>query len=363
MAKRIDTKDENIKLDPSSGIYYWREMIDGVQYEKSTRQKTFGSAKTAVKKFRSNIQDEPSKRSTFVKAMDESLKIKKGKAPETFREAESADKRMREWFQKNCPYLDKFEKQYETVWEDYKSFAYSRNFETIGRKGKLWHDRKWLVFVINRAHKKGWTKRSYGATDFPLSEAPDDHGRNLEDWEVKRLWESAIELGYELEHDQMKMYYYHGFRKDELLGMPIKEYNPKTRKFSLQAKRTKTRRDRIVPVHPECYEIIDKYYEEAKAAKGKYFWPSRTNPKGGTYQTKDFSKPQSDFSKYRKKRLIEHSGVHHIIKDWRKTRATRLAKARYPMVAACIVLGMSPKMLTKIYAEVDFDLQEEWRRV
>lgn len=346
------TAIKNLYRDTRTGIHWWRQQIDGVTHEKSTKQKTIGKAKTALERLRQEANGRPLVRATFREAFDVALKIKEGKAKKTLVEAISQDKRLRPWFLDHCPYLVVFERNYETLWEDYKRHAYALNEKNLGRRGSLEHDRKHLLYVLARANTKGWIQRRFQKDMLPLEAREVDHGRHLSDDEVRRLLELVGD--HPATRLQVMMAATMGMRRKEILGLRLDEIDFKAQEIRLKASRLKTRRPRKLPIPiaaPVSSELF-KQAQEAQMAGGKYVFPYRTS------EGVDYDKHQVELS-YAWDRASEK--VRCTFKDLRATCATNLVAAGIPIPAIAKILGHSVRMLSEIYDRVHADVRAEFR--
>lgn len=351
MVKFSTTKHDNL-LRADNGIYYWREK----GHTLSTGEKSLGRAKRKVDLFRREYLGEfKQSRHTFEEALDLALMIKKDKSPRTYTEARMGDQRMRSWLVENYRYLDMFERNYEEAWAKYKSYAYAENLKKIGRKGKLDHDRKHLLYVMARAANSGWVRRRYQKTMFPLEEVGSDHGRALDDTEIHETL--ALCRANDTLSLQVRIALAMGMRKGEILGLAVGEVDLNGREINLMAGRVKTRTARKIPIpiSDAVYTELKEKINESLKQRGRYVFPFR-NMDG----TLDYSRHQVDLGK-EWRRISKETNC--TFKDLRATCATNLVAAGLPIPAIAKILGHSIKMLNEIYDRVHKDVRQDFRKV
>lgn len=358
--QKVD-KYPNLFLNTESGIYYWRESIAGVPYTLSTKEKTIGRAVTAMKDLRARAAggEVLGSSGNFEQAFDYALTIKQGKAIKTYKEALAYDKRLRPWFKKYCPRLAQFEKDYEIIWEKYKKYRYEISLEKSKKaakanpekevsKGSVWHDRRYLVYVLHRAEKKGLIKRHFEARDFSLNEPAEYHGRSLEKPECQKLIKFVSAVPRDHAHYDtamvVKLGIFLGMRKQEITGLQLTEIQLELGEIHLDANRIKTRTERKTPIQIPDVLLEDVKYliDRATEAKSSFLFPSKI----GTLI--DWSRPIEDIRKglaY----VCRGAGIEFTMKDLRATNASFQIASGLPYPTISKTLGMSIKMLNSIY--------------
>lgn len=279
--KAKDTKGReipNLFIDIKTGTYYWREYINGKEYERSTRCNTIGAAITKVKQFRQEAQGIVEKRrKSFNEVFDLVLKLQSQKSSKTYEMARTQiDVHLRPWFDRFCPWLDRFNEGY---WVDYVKFQKGEN-----PKRKLEHDRRHLLMSLRRAHREGWIKRSWSKSDLYLDEHSDPIGKFLEDDEVNSLLFHAKALGraekrYSGLYLQILIAVTMGMRKSEILKLSWREVDFKSQSitFILDSERgIKTRKGRTVPIN----DVVMPFLEERRRnGEGDFVFPGKIEGK------------------------------------------------------------------------------------
>lgn len=304
--------------------------------------KGLGAAKEVIEELRSKSFG-PRSRPLFTYFSDLTLEIQKNKAPRTYIIAKDGDKNLRPFFERECPYLDNFEKNYEQIWARYQVY---QKKEKPGRK--LAHDRKYLITVLRRARKQKAISTDFIKSDFPLDEISDPIGRALEDREVKQLLQAANELKNEKIYQQIMLAVTMGLRKSEILQLAVIEIDLKTREIDLNPKRLKIRKRREVPIpiHDDVWPIIKELVSEAE---GKFLFPKvLTSIKG---RPVDWNHPQVDNSSVFD-RVRTNAKIKCRFHDLRHTCITNLVAERIPLATISKIMGASIHLVNKIYDHV-----------
>ncbi len=253
--------NKNITFDSKTNVYYFEQQIDGRRKQWSTGvkgvievkeengrliglpKKGLALAKIKVHEFQSRLQPNKLGRPKFKEAFDISLDVQSSKSKRTFIVAKDGDKNLRPFFLKEVPYLDNFVKNYEFFWAEYIKYAKNSNPDR-----KLEHDRKYLIFVLRRALKKGMITFSFTKSDFPLNEVTNPIGKALSDKEVKSLLENAEKFNNDRLYLQILMAVTMGMRKGEILSLELKHIDLFNREIDLDPKNLKIRRKRFINI-------------------------------------------------------------------------------------------------------------------
>lgn len=291
----------------------------------------------------------PFDRSTFAESFDLLLKVQAPKAKNTAAQAEMIIRHMRPWFEKNCPYLDEFETNYESLWADYRIHE--------GRKRKLGHDRRYLVMTLRRALAKGWISKTFKKSDFALNESTESIGKYVEDEDIKKLLAALSSCPRTLL--QVRMALFMGMRLFEILQLRVVEVDLKRREINLDPSRLKIRKPRKVPV-PIANAVYPGLAEFIKSATGLYVFPARSTENGKRMINPD--KPQCD-NRSRWNRARKESKVNCRFHDLRHTCLTNALAAGMPPLTASKIFGATITVINSIYDHVNTAASESFRSV
>lgn len=289
----------------------------------------------------------PFDRATFAESFDLLLKIQAPKAKNTAAQAEMIVRHMRPWFEKNCPFLDDFEKDYEERWAEYRAHE--------GRKRKLGHDRRYLVMALHRARAKGWISKSFKKSDFDLNESSESIGIYLEDEDVKKLLVALRSSPKTLL--QVRMALLMGMRLSEILHLEVIEVDLKRRELNLDPGRLKVRKPRKVPV-PISNSVYPELSLAVKSAIGIYVFPGIDR----STQEIDLKKPQKD-NRHHWDRARKEAGVKCRFHDLRHTCLTNALAAGMKPLTASKIFGATIQVIDRIYDHVNVAASEDFRRV
>lgn len=358
--KLTKTSDKNIYLDEESGIFIWRERIDGVNHWRSTDEKTISAARTKVKKFRMDASGGPrvKTRHTFGEAFDILLAVQKPKSRKTFEQTLNQVGHLRPWFmgdperglEPGCTYLSDFEREFEEVWARYKT---DQAKLTPGRK--LEHDRRYLLMALKRAKARGWVTRVFTKADLQLSEATEPVGRIIRDDELAKLL-PEVEKNSTL-YAQVMLALLMGMRLREVLHLRWEEVDLKNRFIHIGGQRVKTRYGRAVPIHNLVQPIL---VELKKNAQGPYVFPARHMSIEG--QPFDYGRPQDDNSKSWE-RAKEDSGVKARFHDLRHTAISFMVIEGVPDMIISKITGASLEVIRRVYLHLNLDVTEKVRNL
>jgi integrase len=380
MTKLTKTSDANLYLD-ESGIFIWREHINGENHWRSTKERSIQAARTAVKRFRTEAgEGKALRRQSFSTIFDDLEIVQAAKAKNTLVSWRTAMSHLRPWFcgeklvtkehskevngvlvitktkawekpedtKGRCEYLTQFEKDYETLWAAYKT---DQARLTPGRK--LGHDRRALLMALKRAKAKKWIKREFKNNDLQLLESSDPVGRLLEDDEVAKLLPEVAK--HRMLYVQVMTALFMGMRKDEILKLRVTDVNLRRGQIDLTSKSTKTRRGRTVEIHDRVKPLLKELIDQAKAKGGQFLFPSQTNKKAP-----DWNKPQVDVSgAWTTAR--DAAGVDCRFHDLRHTAMSWMIAEGIPLPAVHLQTGASMKVILRVYAHLDQKMREKIR--
>ena len=260
---------------------------------------------------------------TFVDVARKVERLKKLKAPRTKKSATWQLKRLVKNFGE-IPVV----KIDEELWTEYLI----REIEK--RPRKFFDDRKHMLMVLNYARKKKII------SDVPALLIPDlpwEAGREIEAEELIRLESNAndtlrfqIRIGWKM-----------GLRRSEMLGLRVDQLDRKRGSLRLSAHNTKTRRSREVPIPTD---LLGEFIGRANDANTDFFFPSPV----------DSSRHQLD-NKTAWVSCKAKSKVRARWHDLRHTCATLLLRRGVSPRTVSRYLGMSTRVLTRIYDHLNLD--------
>lgn len=366
------TGHEGIERDRRSGIYYMRDTvyIDADRQERvdrSLKTKQIGIAIERVKAIRARIirgeVAQTGGRQGFDDGFDLVIKMQSTKGKKTLEQAETQIKHLRPWFKEHCPYfgnfrkdgsqkLWNFERDYEEVWAEYKL---AQAVKTPGRK--LEHDRRYLIMTLKRAHRKGWVTKDFEKKDFELNEISDPIGQYLTDKSVREILAAA--KPHPKLHLQILVAVTMGMRLTEILHLQKEEIDWGKKEIVLDPHRLKTRRPREVPIPipPDVSPLLREFYD---AAPGPYLFPAEFHNFEG--RRVEPNQPQDD-NRYHWDAVREATGIDARFHDLRHTAITNMVKAGFPDTGIRKICGVSEATMRRIYAHVESELKERFRKL
>src|SRR5579875_1618094 len=111
------------------------------------------------------------------------LKIQSAQSKNTFAQAKCVVAHLR-WF--DAITFEQMETDFEEFWAQYRA-AQAGCLTRKGKPRKLGHERRYLVMALRRAQIKGWIKRSFRKSDFPLKESHEPVGQYISDEDIQKL--------------------------------------------------------------------------------------------------------------------------------------------------------------------------------
>ena len=351
MSPKRKQVERHLFLDERTGIYYWRERINGVDREESTGERTLGAARAAVKKFRTAADasaPRAKERRTVGQALDLLVTIAEGNAARSLASIKTQFNHLRPWLMgrdatddlpalpAHCEYLDQFERDYPEIWSAYKQ---EQARLTPGRK--LGHDRRYFLQALKAAREKGWLARDFENKDLPLLESADPIGRLVERDELERL--SPHVRAVPKLWLQFRLALILGMRLREILHLRVAEVELKREMINLKGRRVKTRRGREVPIHDSLLPDLRAW---VRACRGEFLFPAIH--RGGH---EDLSRHQ-DSPTAAWDRVRELSGVDCRFHDLRHTAISHMLEAGIPMGTVSMITGASMKVIMRIYSHL-----------
>lgn len=215
------------------------------------------------------------------------------------------------------------------------------------KKRTFFDDRKYMRMILIYAVNEGLIIRRI---PLPIPDLPTDAGRELEHAELEALMNVA---GYTLRF-QIEIALFMGLRLREMLKLrrpdaPLTEepggiVDMKNGVVNLRPRDTKTRRARVVPIPPILMPKFSAWLA-VHTALWLFLAPGGEKPMNN-----------NKTAWRRCKRMAHVTARWH---DLRHTCATRMLRSGVPFHTVAKYLGMSPKVLNRIYAHLSIaDLRE-----
>jgi integrase len=172
------------------------------------------------------------------------------------------------------------------------------------------------------------------------------------DTEIQKLWDN-IDLPFA---DMILIGIYTGFRPQELSILQIENINFQQRTI-MGGLKTDAGRNRIVPIHPVIWELVQKNYDWAKEINSTYLFNDEYGQQG-TYMTYD---------KYRRRfdKVMKRLNLEHRPHDTRHTFVTKAKAAGMDEYILKLIVGHAIKDITeKIYTHRTIeDMQREIKKI
>lgn len=218
-----------------------------------------------------------------------------------------------------------------------------------GKQRRLTHDRRYLVMALKRASVKGWIKKTFTKKDFQLKEAHESIGKHIDDESVQKLMK-ALEI-HPKTRLQVMMAVYMGMRHSEILKLRVEEVDLAQRQINLDPSRLKTRQPRKVPI-PIANKVLPELKQMIEQAKGIYVFPMDRDPNQAQADNRHW------WTYARKK-----AGVSCRFHDLRHTAITNYIAAGIPTEWVTQVCGVTGQVISKVYAHLRKNDQEQFRSV
>jgi integrase len=213
----------------------------------------------------------------------------------------------------------------DSVWLDY---CVKRRKERP--TARLYDDRKFLNMILRCAYHDRLINRWPKLT---IVDQKNIAGREVTSFELALLYQHASpKLTLQMDI-AVKM----GLRLREMLGLRWDQFNWQAKSIKLEAKDTKTRRSRVVPINPDVWDRLRARYATL-ASYSPYVFPRNETP----------ALPQENNVRAwrRVKRL---AGVKCRWHDLRHTCATLMRRRGIDRGTTAKILGMSERVLTEVY--------------
>lgn len=202
-------------------------------------------------------------------------------------------------------------------------------------KRKLFGDKKYMKQVILAAVRQEIITKPIKLV---IPCAKPEAGREITQDELTRLFDAVKNPRLKF---QMEIALKMGLRLREMLYLQWTRVDWEGQVLRLRPEDTKTRRGRVVPIPPE---LVGQFRELHLKSRSEYVFPSRFDP----------TRPQHD-NKTAWRKLKAKANVRARWHDWRHTCATRLLRRDVSTSVARLYLGMTEKVLTRIYVHLNLD--------
>jgi integrase len=224
-----------------------------------------------------------------------------------------------------------------TVWDEYVTFC--RDPETSkNTERNLNDDHKYFIMSCLHAYHKGAMKMPLTSKVIPKPDIEEEVGRELKDWELTQLFSRCAnpELSF-----QMELALKTGMRKREVLGLRYGYIDFDRGAIKLPPSVTKTKKGREFPF---SQELVQKLKTRRLTGHRVFVFPAAYNDLNFQYENKT--------AWYN---LLEIAQVDCRWHDLRHTCATKMVRAGYSETLISLYLGMSRKVLRRIYNHVNID--------
>lgn len=156
--------------------------------------------------------------------------------------------------------------------------------------------------------------------------------------EIEVLWENIDRMKY---IDMLLVYIYTGFRPSELVEIELENVNLEEG-YMQGGLKTKAGKNRIVPIHPRIYPIIEKWYNYGN--KYLFFNNQGIQMKYRNWKDEIFGK------------IMEQLNMEHLPHDTRHTFATRMDNVGANKLCIKRIMGHASKDITdKVYTHKDIE--------
>lgn len=257
--KLIKTKYRNLKRDPESGVYYWRQFAEGKEFFRSTEERTNETRayKKGQRMFAEWIGTPEAVRAAHYTFDDIAAKIIELKSIKSKKTRISADLHINKHL---MPFFGGYSiaNVTEALWEEYIVHEHNKCSTR-----KLFNDRKHLIMIMRHAYKRGLIDRPL---EFRNPDSKDMVGKEYTEDEMTALLSQA---GPDLTL-QIEMGYKNGMRRKEILGLEWAWIDLEGGYIHLPAHATKIRRARSFPVHPD---ILPELVARFGATEGRFVSP------------------------------------------------------------------------------------------
>jgi len=178
---------------------------------------------------------------------------------------------------------------------------------------------------------------------------PDDHGRVLDDQELRAVWAGAAAMGYAC-GPLFQLLILTGQRTSDWGLAQWPEISTEQNVLEIPAARYKTRREHTVPLTDPVLEILENL---PRWTQGEYLFCARGS--SGVLPPSGYSKTVPRLKKLSQAALCEQLDnesatiEHYTVKDFRKTCRTRLTQLGVSEEIAEVVIGHTQAKIVRTY--------------
>lgn len=198
-----------------------------------------------------------------------------------------------------------------------------------------------LKGMFSRAHEFGYITTN-NVRDVKLLKVSSSKIRYLDDSETKRFFDSLDELKSVSAQNIIKIAYYTGMRKGEVLSLSFDDIDYQTNQITLKSSNTKSNKTRSIPIHKEIMPILERKNNQS----GFIFISEKTGTK---YDNIDRS-----WKQLMKLSEIENFRFH----DLRHNFCSMLVMKGVPIYTVSQLAGHADVKTTQIYAHLSPDVKK-----
>ncbi|WP_432772702.1 tyrosine-type recombinase/integrase [Francisella salimarina] len=198
-----------------------------------------------------------------------------------------------------------------------------------------------LKGMFSRAYEFGYIEKN-NVRDVKLLQVSSSKIRYLDDDETRRFFENLTKLKSITAQNIIKIAYYTGMRKGEILSLSFDDIDYQTNQITLKSSNTKSNKTRSIPIHTEVMNIIKSIDRES----GLLFISEVTGKK--------FDNIDRSWKQLMKLSEIENFRFH----DLRHNFCSMLVMKGVPIYTVAQLAGHSDVKTTQIYAHLSPDVKK-----
>lgn len=266
---------------------------------------------------------------TVTEVVAEMMPVYRVKARKTFLEFETVTRRHL------LPYFAEISvTKVGAYWRPY--CAHQRG---INPERKLWHDKRVMRQIV------GWAFDCDYIHKIPrLLLDPYDKSRRVPEEVTHEQFRIALNFSSSLLRDLLIVLWHTGMRFGEVRSLQANQIDFKRGIVRLSVN-TKTRRERVYPIHEEALMVLKKRKLRAVGPK-HYLFPNEN----------DVNRPMSE-SHRSFERMKKKAGVDFLIHDLRHSFATRMIRKGVPRSFVAQLMGASERITETVYTHANW---EDW---
>lgn len=198
-----------------------------------------------------------------------------------------------------------------------------------------------LKGMFSRAYEFGYIETN-NIRDVKLLKVASGKIRYLDDNETKKFFENLSKLKSITAQNIIKIAYYTGMRKGEILSLSFDDIDYQTNQITLKSSNTKSNKSRSIPIHKEISSILERKNNQS----GFIFISEKTGTK---YDNIDRSWKQ----------LMKLSGIENFrFHDLRHNFCSMLVMNGVPIYTVAQLAGHADVKTTQIYAHLSPDVKK-----